>query len=360
MIKRKRLVKSFCDLVKIDSPSGREDKIAEYLSEKLTQLGFEVDNDDYGNIIAKEEGNNPLMLSAHMDTVEPGRNINPKVEGDIIKSDGTTILGGDCKAGIAAILEGVESSIENNQKNRPLEIIITRDEEPGLLGAKNLDYSKINSEEAVVFDGNGPVNTITGISPTYMKFDIEITGIGAHAGVEPEKGLSAIKIATELISELPEGRLDEETTFNIGLISGGTVRNAVPVNSKISGEFRSQNTETVELLKLQLNSTISKFQERYEKSSIEYDTETMFKMYRINEETKIVKSVFNTLKTLGLEPNIKPSGGGTDANIMLSHGIDCIVVGMATNEMHTVDEYVVIPDLINAAKLTENLSQKND
>ena len=117
MIKRKRLVKSFCDLVKIDSPSGQEDKIAEYLSEKLTQLGFEVDNDDYGNIVAKEEGNNPLMLSAHMDTVEPGRNINPKVEGDIIKSDGTTILGGDCKAGIAAILEGVESSIENNQKN---------------------------------------------------------------------------------------------------------------------------------------------------------------------------------------------------------------------------------------------------
>ena len=353
MINKQRLINTFCDLVKIDSPSGEEDEIASFLSKKLTELGFNIFTDNYGNIIAKQGEGNTLMLSAHMDTVEPGRNIQPIVDKDLIKSKEKTILGGDCKAGIAAILEGVESAFESNKEKRNLEIVITRDEEPGLLGAKNLDYSLINSKESLVFDGNGPVNTVTGISPTYIKFDITITGIGAHAGVEPEKGLSAIKIATELINELPQGRLDEETTFNVGIISGGTVRNAVPVEASINGEFRSQNTETLDLLYLQLDNSINSFQKKYDKSKIDLKTEVMFEMYKLNENSNIVKSVFKSLETLDLIPDIKPSGGGTDANIMLSHGIDCIVVGMATNEMHTVDEYVVIPDLVDAAKLCE-------
>ncbi|GIS64177.1 MAG: hypothetical protein CM1200mP3_04250 [Chloroflexota bacterium] len=163
-----------------------------------------------------------------MDTVEPGRGIKPKLDGDRIVSEGDTILGGDCKAGVAAILEALESVVEDGAESRPIQLAFTREEEIGLVGARNLDLSLIMAKEAIVFDGEGTVNQITSSSPTYIGFDIEITGRAAHAGVEPEKGLSAILIASELITQLPQGRLDETTTFNIGTIEGGSVRNTVP------------------------------------------------------------------------------------------------------------------------------------
>ena len=358
MIEKDRLIRTFCELVKIDSPSGEEGEISRHLTQKLSNLGFNVVKDNYGNLIASEEGSDPLMLSAHMDTVEPGRNINPKVLNDRIVSDGTTILGGDCKAGIAAIIEGVESVLEEGIPRRPIQIVLTREEEVGLVGALNLDYSQITAKKAVVFDGNGPVNTITGASPTYIRFDVKVKGIGAHAGVEPEKGLSAIKIATDMISDLPQGRLDEETTFNVGLIEGGTVRNAVPVQANFGGEFRSRSSETLDLLQLQIKNTVQKYQEKYKKSKIDYELETMFHMFKLDVTTNVAVSVFNILDDMGLEPIIKPSGGGTDANIMLFNGIDCIVVGMATNKMHTVDEYVVTKDLIQTAQLCHGLLKK--
>ena len=256
MINQERLVNAFCELVKIDSPSDEEEDVARYLTDRLVGLGFTVARDAHGNVIASEDGDNPLMLSAHMDTVDPGRSIKPQVNGDIVRSDGSTILGGDCKAGVAAIFEALESAKEDGTPRRPVQVVLTRGEEIGLVGAANLDYSMIQCKEAVVFDGNGPVNTITGASPTYMKFDVTVTGRGAHAGVEPENGISAIRIASEIINDMPNGRLDEESTFNVGLISGGTVRNAVPVEVTFGGEFRSRNTETVDLLGLQVKEAL--------------------------------------------------------------------------------------------------------
>ena len=150
-----------------------------------------------------------------MDTVEPGRGIKPKIDGDRIVSGGTTILGGDAKAGVSVILEALESIREDDASHLPLEVVLTREEELALRGAKNLDMSMIRSKEAIVFDGEGPVSRITSASPTYIGFDIEITGRAAHAGVEPEKGISAIRIASELVNQLPNGRLDQETTFNV-------------------------------------------------------------------------------------------------------------------------------------------------
>ena len=258
MINQERLVNAFCELVKIDSPSDEEEDVARYLTDRLVGLGFTVARDAHGNVIASEDGDNPLMLSAHMDTVDPGRSIKPQVNGDIVRSDGSTILGGDCKAGVAAIFEALESAKEDGTPRRPVQVVLTRGEEIGLVGAANLDYSMIQCKEAVVFDGNGPVNTITGASPTYMKFDVTVTGRGAHAGVEPENGISAIRIASEIINDMPNGRLDEESTFNVGLISGGTVRNAVPVEVTFGGEFRSRNTETVDLLGLQVKEALDR------------------------------------------------------------------------------------------------------
>ena len=359
MINQERLVNAFCELVKIDSPSDEEEAVAQHLTEQLTRLGFDVARDAHGNLIASEEGANPLMLSAHMDTVEPGRSIKPEVAGDRIQSDGTTILGGDCKAGLAAIMEGLEAAAEEGSPRRPVQVVFTRGEEIGLVGAANLDYSMIKCREAVVFDGNGPVNTITGASPTYMRFDVTVTGRGAHAGVEPEKGLSAIRIASEIISGLPDGRLDEETTFNVGLISGGTVRNAVPVEATFGGEFRSHNTETIDLLRMQVVASLQKAREKYHDATIREELEMMFRMYRLDPNEPVVRLVTGLLKDMRMQPDIRPSGGGTDANAMRLNNIDCVVVGMSTNEMHTVNEYVMIPDLLATAQFCRTLMTPN-
>ena len=355
MINRERLVNTFRELVQIDSPSGEEAAVAEVLESKLTELGMSVRHDSYGNLIATDGGDDPLLLSAHMDTVEPGRGIKPIEEGDRIFSDGTTILGGDCKAGVAAILEALESIKEDDTPHRGIEAAFTREEEIGLVGARNLDFSMITAKEAVVFDGEGPVSQITSASPTYIGFDIEITGRAAHAGVEPEKGLSAIRVAAELISRIPQGRLDDETTFNIGTIEGGSVRNTVPESATIVGEFRSRSLETLDGIELQLNEALDEVRKMFPEAVIDTHLHTEFETYTLTADDPATKRVMEALRSLGLEPDMQPSGGGTDGNVFRLNGISAVVVGMADHNMHTVREYVTIPDLVDAAHLCETL-----
>jgi len=353
MINRDRLVKSFCDLVSIDSPSGEEEEIAQVLAQRLESLGFEVYRDSFGNVIGSDGRDNPIMLSAHMDTVEPGRGIKPRIEDDRILSDGSTILGGDCKAGIAAILEGLESIMEDKVRHLPVEVVFTREEETGLVGASNLDFSKINSKEAIVFDGEGPPNQITSASPTYVGFTIEVTGRAAHAGVEPEKGISAIRVAAELISALPQGRLDSETTFNIGTIMGGSVRNTVPEITSLTGEFRSLNLEALDGVRLQIDKVLNEVRETHPDAVIDDEITPQFEGYTLIDDGPSIQRVKAAMRSLGLEPTTKPSGGGTDGNVFRLKDIDAVVVGMADHGMHTVREYVTIPDLVDAAHLCE-------
>jgi tripeptide aminopeptidase len=353
MINEERLIKTFCDIVQIDSPSGYEEDVALDLVKRLSDLDLATQRDTYGNLIASEEGDNPLLLSAHMDTVEPGRGIKPVVVEGIIKSDGTTILGGDCKAGVAAILEAIESIKEDGAERIPIQLVFTREEETGLVGARNLDMDLISAKEGVVFDGNGPVSKLTVASPTYMSIEVDITGRSAHAGVEPEKGLSAIKIASEIISKLPQGRIDEETTFNIGTIVGGSVRNTVPEKASFTGEFRSRNIESLDLLKLDILQALDDARANYKDALIDGDIEMEFQMYHLADGDPLVKRATDVLSKLDLEPEIGPSGGGTDANILIDKGLNCIVVGMSTREMHTVREYVPVNDLFNTARFCE-------
>ena len=353
MIDRDRLIKTFCDLVSIDSPSGEEEPVAQELTRRLESLGLDVGRDSYGNLIAGDGRDNPVMLSAHMDTVEPGRGISPRVEGDRILSDGTTILGGDCKAGVAAILEGLESLKEDGADHLPVEVVFTREEEVALVGARQLDFSMVRSKEAIVFDGEGPPSQITSASPTYIGFNVNITGRAAHAGVEPEKGLSAIRLAAELITRLPQGRLDRETTFNIGLIEGGSVRNAVPETASLTGEFRSMNLETLDGVRIQLQDALSEVRRAFPEATLEERLTTEFETYTLTEDDSALQRVKAAQRSIGLEPTMKSSGGGTDANVFRLHGIASAVVGMADHGMHTVREYVTIPDLVDAAHLCE-------
>ena len=355
MINRDRLIQTFTDLVRIDSPSGEEAAVADALTARLAALGFTVSRDAYGNVIASEPGDSPLLLSAHMDTVEPGRGINPIIDGDVIRTDGSTVLGGDCKAGLSVILEALESLRDDGAARRPVEIALTREEEIGLVGAKNLDFGMLRAREAVVFDGEGPAYQVTTGSPTYLAFDIAITGRAAHAGVEPEKGLSAIQIAAEMIVQMRLGRLDENTTFNVGIIEGGSVRNAVPERASLKGETRSHDSEALERVRSYLLNVVRDTQGRWEEATIDCEIHEQFIGYRLDESTGALARVKETLNRLGMTPELAISGGGTDGNVFVLNGIEAVVVGAAMRDAHTVRESVSIPELEEGAQFCRAL-----
>ena len=355
MIDRDRIVRTFTELARIDSPSGHEDEVARDLTTRLTRLGFDVRPDAYGNLIGTEAGANPLLLSAHMDTVEPGRGIVPLVNGSRLETDGSTIVGGDCKAGVTTILEALASIAEDGAARTPVQVVLSRDEEIGLVGAKNLDYSLITAREAVVFDGEGPVNHVTSGSPTYLSFDVTVTGRAAHAGVEPEKGVSAIRIAAEIVAALPNGRLDEETTFNVGMIQGGSVRNAVPEHASFGGETRSHSPATVDGQRTVIENTVEDARRRHPDAVIDVGFTVEFESYRLDPETPIVRSVTEALGAMGLAPEFALSGGGTDGNVLRSHGIQPVVMGVAAHNAHTVREYVDVDELEQAARFCQQL-----
>lgn len=356
MVSKDRLVKTFLELVKIDSPSGQEAEVAKFLARKLEKLGGKAEFDSYGNLIVHFSGQGePMMLNAHMDTVEPGRGIKPIVEGEIIKTDGTTVLGGDPKAGVAAIIEALTSIKEGGKKHLPIEVVLTRQEELGMIGARNLDYSKVKAKRGVTFDGGEESHKVDISSPGYQRVDAIIVGRAAHAGAEPEKGISAIKIAAEIISKLNLGRIDEETTANIGLIEGGSVRNAVPEKVVIRGEIRSRDMQKLETHTKHFEEVFDGVMKNYPEANLELELEKEFNSYRFNENHRVLEHIKRGFETLGVTPQLHHSGGGTDVNIFHTHGIEALVVGDGDYNAHTTREYVDINQMLLAAQFAEKL-----
>lgn len=356
MIKKDRLVQTFLELVSIDSPSGSEEAMAKEMVSRLKKLGAAVQQDDYGNVIGFIDGvGKPFMVNAHLDTVEPGRGIKPIVDGDIIKTDGTTILGADPKAGVAAILEATESIIESKKKHAPINFVFTLGEEVGLLGAINLDYSKVRAKQGITFDGGELPQMIHIASPGYMRVDVTITGRSAHAGAEPEKGISAIKIAADMISGLQVGRIDHETTANVGLISGGSARNAVPETVEFSAEIRSRNLDKLQKHTYHFNQVIETVMKKYSEAKIKLVMEKECDPYHFDDLHPMIKKVTEACTKLKLKPQLHESGGGTDVNIFHTHGIEALCLGTGEYEAHTTREYVKISEMVLAAKLCEQL-----
>lgn len=356
MINQDRLVKNFISLAKINSTSGEEEKIAKDLVKRLKTLGFKVLRDSYGNVIGKLAGKGePIMLNAHMDTVEPGRDIKPIIEKDIIKTDGTTILGGDPKAGVASILEALTSIKEEGKKHLPLDVVFTREEETSLGGAINLDYSLVSARRGVTFDGEKELHNICISAPGYNRVNVTITGRAAHAGAEPEKGISAIQIASEIIANLELGRIDDETTANIGLIEGGSARNAVPEKAHFKGEIRSRNKKKLERHTQHFKEVFNNILSKYPDAKTEIDITREFDAYFFDENHRVIKHITEIFKEMDITPNLEHSGGGTDVNIFHTHGIEAIVVGTGDYEAHTTREYVVIPQMLQAARFCEKL-----
>lgn len=349
------LVELFCELVRIDSESGEEAVIIEHLKGLFErELGADCTLDDYGNLVARvaakdSQADTPILLGAHADTVKPGKGIEPVVEGGVIRSAGDTILGADDKAGIVEIFEAVRTA----ERRPPVEIVITREEETGLLGAKNLDRAKVRANMGFILDGD-ELDTVVIGGPTYIALDVEITGRAAHAGMEPEKGISAIRVAAKAIAAMPEGRIDEETTANIGTIEGGLIRNGVPEKAILRAECRSLSHD-----KCVRQAEV--MQQAFEKAAAEMGAKvdvkltTEFRASQIPEDSPVVLAAKAAIAAVGLDPKAQIITGGTDALILNQKGIAAVVLGFGGQEAHATQERIAITDMEKAVSLLRHL-----
>jgi tripeptide aminopeptidase len=351
MINQDRIVGTFLELVRIDAPSGGEKEIAGVVAGRLRALGLEAQIDMFNNVTAMLEGHGkPLFLSAHTDRVEPGKGVVPIIEDGIIKSDGTTILGADDLAGVAAIIEGIQSIIENAVPHLPLEIAISSQEEVGLVGAKGLDLSKFKAREGVVLDSTGPVGGITLASPTHNLINATITGKAAHSGMSPEEGIDAIRIAAKAISKMRLGRIDKETTANIGMIKGGSARNIVPDRVDLMGEARSRSPRKLERQTRAMKQALERAAKPHA-AKVQIQVERAYNHYKFAKRDRLVRRVAGAIQRVGRAPRYGLSGGGSDANIYNAKRLKCVVTSVGYEQIHTTGEYIPIAELVKAAEL---------
>ncbi|MBC8278066.1 MAG: M20/M25/M40 family metallo-hydrolase [FCB group bacterium] len=369
-INSERLRREFLKLVQIDSPTFKEGKVSRYLQEKLTSLDCEVFVDnagektggETGNIIARFPSNNgtdnSVMFAAHMDCVPPCEGVNPVVEGTMVKTDGKTVLGGDDKAGIAAILELLEVLKESDIPHGPVEILFDIAEEGGLFGVKHLDLTQFKSKAGYCLDSD-KIDELTLESPGAYRIDYTIKGKASHAGVEPDKGISAILIASKAISRMKLGKIDDETTANVGAIKGGSATNIITPEVFIKAEARSRNEEKLEQ---QVESMTQAFLDVIEESAITIDGEVFkaelvekrdhdYPPMKLTEDSLVFTLAKEAAIELGIEMKPVVSGGGTDANILNSSGMEVSVIGVGMAKVHTTEEYIDLKDIEKAAEL---------
>lgn len=367
MINEKRIVDAFMEYVKIDSPTKSELEFSLFIKKELEALGFEVTIDDAGekcgsntgNVVAKLKGTldkEAILFSCHMDTVSPSIGIKPIIKDGTIYSDGTTILGGDNKAGIAAILEASRVIKENKLEHGPIEVVFSIYEEGGLHGAKNLDYSQFISKKAFVLDSGGDPGQIIIQGPAQDKIDVKLIGRPAHAGVAPEEGISAIMVASDAISNMKLLRIDEETTANIGAIEGGGATNIVTPEVIVRAEARSLSNDKLDK---QSQHMVDCFKSSAEKfgAEIEVEVERMYGAFKIEESDDIVYQVKKACESIDMKPFTDSTGGGSDTNILNANGIKAVNLGIGERKPHTLEEHLHIVDLVNSARLVLALIQ---
>jgi tripeptide aminopeptidase len=367
-INSERLARTFMDLVRIDSISKDERALASDLSSRLATLGLETLIDEAGgkiggncgNLIARFQGNRdvaPLLLSAHMDTVEPGRGVQPQFKEGIFTSSGDTILGADDKSAVAIILEVLNCIRERNLPCGPLEILLTVAEEIGLLGAKNIDYSSISAKQGYVLDTRSTHVVVTH-APSANHLTLTLFGRSAHAGAEPEKGINAISLAGKAIAGLTLGRIDHETTCNIGKIQGGVATNIVPERVTIHGEVRSHDTqklgEVTALLVASFERVIAEYRSNDgdgERPRLQIDIQRDFERLNIAADHPVVSRAMRAADRLGHHLQTGSTGGGSDANVFTKQGIDTVVLGTGMENVHTVNELIHLADMVRSAEL---------
>ncbi|MEN8212428.1 MAG: M20/M25/M40 family metallo-hydrolase [Thermodesulfobacteriota bacterium] len=365
MINSHRLAQRFKTFVEIDSLSRHELDIAREIEKILTDMGAKICYDNAkdqvdgncSNLVAKFKGSvkaEPLFLCGHMDTVGPGNNIKAQFKNGVFTSDGTTILGADDKSAIAIILEVMDVIFENKLDYPPIEIIFTVCEEIGLLGAKHFDYSLMDSKFGYILDSSDTRGIVTK-APAANKIHFKIFGKAAHAGVEPEKGINAIVVASKAVSQLQLGRIDEETTCNLGKIEGGVATNIVPEFVEIHGEARSHDVKKLKTVTDNITETFYDVAKELQDESglprIETIVENDFPNTNIPDDDKAVLLAKKAGDNIGLSIASKTMGGGADANIFFSKGIIAGVLGTGMTNVHTVNESIDIKDMEDTTRL---------
>ncbi|MFO8144898.1 MAG: M20/M25/M40 family metallo-hydrolase [Candidatus Syntrophosphaera sp.] len=349
----------FLELVAIDSESKDERAMMDRLKADLEELGAKVEEDsahlktggNAGNLYALIPGSvdkKPILFCAHADTVKPGKGIQPKITDGRIHTDGKTVLGGDDKSGIAEMIQGIKAVLESGEEHAPIEILITISEEIGLLGAKNFDASKLKSAFGYALDTHRVGDLAVG-APAQNSIEITIRGREAHAGVEPEKGINAIVVAAEAIAAMPMGRIDHETTCNIGIIEGGTATNVVPPLVRIKGEARSHSMVKLEQvtqdMRHAVESTVRRHSHDFGSASHEWKMRGEYQSFHIEDEEPVVRFALDALNSLNIEARVEVSGGGSDANIFNAAGLPMIICGTGMHNVHTVNEDIQIEEL---------------
>lgn len=365
---KERITDLFTDLVEIDSLSRGERQIADILTAKLKELGFEVTEDDAGAKIGSDTGNlyaflkgtdpekKPLLLSAHMDTVVPGTGKRALIDWEEgkIASGGDTILGSDDAAGIAQILEAVRSVKESGKTYGDIEVLFTVAEEVYTIGASAFDYSRVKSSTAFVIDLSGDVGTAAVAAPSIISFEFTITGRPAHAGFDPEAGINAIAVAADIISETRQGRVSDELTLNIGTISGGTVSNIVSETCTCTGEVRGSDHEEACKVLDELHARIGK-KAGEAGAKYSFNSKVMIRAYRTDETEDVCVTFTKACRSMGIEPVFISTRGGSDNNVFAQHGLPGIVVGCGMRNTHTTGEYIYLDDLYRGAELVEKI-----
>jgi len=367
MINRERLIDTFRFLVKIDSVSRNEGEIAGELKKILESMGAEAFIDgagkktgsNTGNLIAKFKGTKkipPLLLNAHMDTVDPGRGVVPVLKDGIFTSDGTTILGADDKSAIAVLIEVMTVLKENNLPYGPIEMVLTICEEIGLMGAKHLDMSLVTAKYGYALDATDTEGIITH-APSANKIEFKVHGRDAHAGAAPEKGINAIHLASKAIAALQLGRIDKETTCNIGIINGGIATNIIPNLVIVKGEVRSHDDEKLKRVTGDIIASFENAVKSYGTDSsdglpkVDVIIDDDFSKTDIPENHPVVALAQKAAANLGRKMITKITGGGADANIFYKRGIITGVIGTGMRDMHTVRESVSVDDMVKTGDL---------
>lgn len=365
-----RLFSIFLDLVRLDSESGKEGPVSGYIKEFCSRLGLNEIEDEAGEATGGECGNlivkvpcdglpgPPIIINAHMDTVAPGIGVVVEDGGDRFVSRGDTVLGADCKAGVAAILAAVEALREDGDEHRSLELVFTVQEEIGLVGASHLDTSLLAGEWGVVLDGSGPVGGIVVEAPGQDQVKFTLRGRAAHAGVEPEKGVSAIACAAMAIAGLRLGRHDEETTSNIGLISGGNAVNIVPELAVVEGEIRSLSASR---LAEEGEAMLDVFRRAAGKCGCLLDAQVwrQFEHFRLDERSRPVMHLKRAMESCGVEPYLATSGGGSDANVLNLAGLQMAVMHIGLVDAHSKEERILKADLVTVARVVAELARQS-
>jgi tripeptide aminopeptidase len=354
--------KLFFELVRIDSPSLREGAMAQRCQEELEALGFVVETDDAGHELGGETGNliatlagdesrTPVLLTAHLDTVAPGEGIRPRVdEAGVIRSDGRTILGADDKAGVTGILAGLREVVERGIQHGPIQVVFTIAEELGLQGSRHIDRQKVRARMGLCLDAGGPLGTLVVAGPSQVKWEATFIGRAAHAGLAPERGVSAIKVAAQAVASMPHGRIDPETTVNIGSFVGEGPTNIVRDRVQLKGEARSLDDSKLGQVVEDMERTFRQVAQAHG-ASMDFSYVRTYSGFRFGEDHPVRRLAAAALTAAGFSVRPVASGGGSDANHFTSFGIPTINIGVGYEDIHSPSEHIRLADLVGAARI---------